>query len=361
MIPVSVHIVKRPQPVHAMLYITPALAVVATTICVALLFWAMGRPPLAALNVFFIDPLSDMRGWAELGVKATPLILCAIGLSFGFRAGVWNIGAEGQLLVGALSGAAVALAFHNTDTVLLLPAILLCGCLGGMAWAAIPAWLKTRYNASEILTSLMLTYIAALLVGYLIHGPMKDPDGFNFPESRLFHDAALLPVLIPGTRLHIGLLMALAAVAAAWVLLTRHIIGFQMTVFGAAPRAAQFAGFQPHRIVWLSFLGAGATAGLAGIIEVTGPLQQVVPSLSPGYGFTAIIVAFLGRLHPIGILLAGLLMALTYLGGEAAQIQLNMPSAVTDVFQGMLLLFLLCADLWVHYRVHIRRKHRSRI
>lgn len=343
----------RTETSKPMIYAAPVIAVVLTMLAGIVLFQVMGHNPFAALHTFFVEPVSSVDGLAELCVKGTPLILVAVGLSFGFRANVWNIGAEGQLTIGALAGAALALAYFEVDSVFLLPGMLIVAALGGMAWASIPAVLKTRFNANEILTSLMLTYIALLVLSYLIHGPMKDPDGMNFPESRLFHDAALLPVILEDTRMHAGFLIALAAVATAWVIFGRHLIGFQIRVIGMAPRAASFAGFDRKKMVWLSFLVAGAAAGLAGVCEVAGPLGQVVPVISPGYGFTAIIVAFVGRLHPVGILFAGLLMALSYLGGENAQIELNMPNAVTGVFQGMLLFFLLGCDVLIKYRLRL--------
>ena len=336
-----------------MIYAAPVLAVVMTMIAGFVLFKVMGHNPIDALYTFFVAPVSSLDGLAELGVKGTPLILIGVGLSFGFRANVWNIGAEGQLTMGALAGGALALAFYEVDSPLLLPGMIVVAALGGMAWAAIPAFLKTRFNANEILTSLMLTYIGLLILSMLIHGPMKDPDGMNFPESRLFHGAAMLPVILEDTRLHAGFLIALAAVATAWIILGRHIIGFQIRVIGMAPRAASFAGFDQKKMVWLTFLVAGAASGIAGISEVAGPLGQVVPIISPGYGFTAIIVAFVGRLHPVGILFAGLLMALSYLGGENAQIEMNMPNAVTGVFQGMLLFFLLACDVLIKYRLRL--------
>jgi simple sugar transport system permease protein len=231
--------------------------------------------------------------------------------------------------------------------------MLVCGALGGMAWAAIPAWLKTRFNTNEILTSLMLTYVGLLVLSYLVHGPWKDPEGQNFPESRLFHDSALLPILIDETRLNVGFLLALLVVVAGWVLISRHIIGFQIKVIGMAPMAASFAGFKEKRLIWLTLLISGGCAGLAGVIELSGAIGQIVPTISPGYGFTAIIVAFLGRLHPVGVMFAGLLMALTYLGGDSAQITMNLPNAVTGVFQGMLLFYLLASDVLIKYRLRI--------
>ncbi len=340
-------------------YATPVLAVALTILGGLVLFAALGRNPLVGLYYFFIAPLTSLYGLSELFVKATPIVLCAIGLALGFRANVWNIGAEGQLTLGAITGGAVALAFYEVESVFLLPAMIVAGALGGMAWAAIPAWLKTRFNANEILVSLMLTYVATLLLSTLVHGPLRDPDGYNFPESRLFHDAALLPVVWDGTRLHLGAFLTLAVVAAAWVVLVRTLTGFQIKVIGMAPRAAGYAGFSQKKMVWITLLLSGGLAGMAGLFEVAGPVGQLLPSISPGYGFTAIIVAFLGRLHPLGILLAGLLVALSYLGGELVQIELGMPQATTGVFQGMLLFFLLGSDVLIRYRLRFDRVARE--
>ena len=349
----AIRLEARGAPSRAMVWASPLIAVALTVVASMVMFALLGKDPAAAIYNYFIDPLTTRNGVAELFVKATPLVLIGVGLSFCFRANVWNIGAEGQLTIGALAGGGLGLAFYEVDTVFLLPAMLLAGVLGGMAWAAIPALLKTRFNTNEILTSLMLTYVALLVLSYLVHGPWKDPDGFNFPESRLFHDAATLPRLIPATRLHIGWLLTVALTGVAWLVLARHILGFQIRVIGLAPAAASFAGFREKRIVWTTLLISGGAAGLAGTMEVAGPIGQIVPVISPGYGFTAIIVAFLGRLHPFGVLLGGLLMALTYLGGESAQITMNLPNAVTGVFQGMLLFFLLASDVLVRYRIRI--------
>ena len=343
----------RGEMSQPMVYLSPIFAVILTFIAGIVMFTFLGVDPVKAIITFFINPLNSLDGLAELFVKATPLVLIAVGLSFGFQANIWNIGAEGQLTIGALAGGGVALLFFNVDTPFLMPAMLVSGVLGGMAWAAIPAILKTRFGTNEILTSLMLTYVGLLVLSYLIHGPWKDPDGQNFPESRLFHDAAIIPIILDETRLHLGWIIALFGVAAAWVIMTRHIIGFQIRVIGLAPMAARFAGFKEKHIIWMTLMISGGAAGLAGTIEVSGPLGQIVPVISPGYGFTAIIVAFLGRLHPVGCLFAGLLMALTYLGGDNAQIEMNLPNAVTGVFQGMLLFFLLACDVLVRYRFRI--------
>lgn len=342
---------SRGEVSRSMLYMTPLLAVGLTLLSGAVLFAILGHNPLAALRVFFISPISNAYSVSELFVKATPIVLIAVGLAMGFRANVWNIGAEGQLTLGAICGGALGLYFYDVETPFLLPAMMVVGVLGGMAWAAIPAFLKTKFNTNEILVSLMLTYVATLLLSVLVNGPLRDPDGFNFPESRLFHDSALLPVIWEGTRLHVGALVTLFVVVAGWIMISRHLIGFQVRVIGMAPKAASYAGFSQKKLVWFTLLLSGGLSGLAGLFEVSGPVGQLVPVISPGYGFTAIIVAFLGRLHPVGILLAGVLMALSYLGGEAAQIEMGMPSAVTGVFQGMLLFYLLACDVLIKYRL----------
>jgi simple sugar transport system permease protein len=345
-----------------MLYATPFLAVLLTMLAGLVLFALLGKDPLKAMQLIFIAPLSSLAGLSELAVKASPLILIAIGLSIGFQAGVWNIGAEGQYTFGALAGGSVALAIYPypEGALWLLPLMSLAGMLGGMAWAAIPALLRTRFNANEILVSLMLVYVAVLFLSAMVHGPLRDPQGLNFPESRLFEDSAGVPRLVTGFRVHVGLFAALAAVAGAWLLLGRHIVGFQVKVLGEAPRAARFAGYSESRLVWFCFMVSGGLAGLAGLFEAAGPVGQLVPALPVGYGFTAIIVAFLGRLNPIGILFAGLLLALTYIGGERAQIAMSLPSATTAVFQGMLLFFLLATDILVANRIRLSTARRAR-
>jgi simple sugar transport system permease protein len=337
-----------------LVYGTPLLAVALTILSGYFLFIILGLNPGATLYIFLVSPLETQFGLAELAVKAGPLILIATGLAIGFRANVWNIGAEGQLTMGAIFGAGIALAFWGDEGFWILPLMFVAGALGGMMWAAIPAFLKTRFEVSEILTSLMLTYVAALVLSILVHGPWRDPEGFNFPQSRLFTEAAILPVILEGTRLHAGAFVSLFAAVAAWVLLTHTVTGFQVKVVGQAPMAARFAGFSQKGTVWFSLLLAGALAGVAGMIEVAGPIGQLTPQLTPGYGFTAIIVAFLGRLNPLGIILAGLVMAISYIGGENAQVYAQLPQAATGVFQGMLLFYLLASDFLVRYRVRFQ-------
>jgi simple sugar transport system permease protein len=332
---------------------SPVVAIVLTLVVSTLLFAAMGQPAGAALYTFIVAPISSVNGIAELGVKAAPLVLIGVGLAIGFRANVWNIGAEGQLILGAIVGGGVGLWAGDETGFWILPAMILGGAVGGALWAAIPALLKTRFNASEILTSLMLTYVAQLLLIYLVVGPWKDPEGYGFPQTRLFGEGATMPILVSGTRVHLGVLAALIAVGICWLIHAKTLLGFQLRVLGQAPRAAAYAGFSGEGLTWFALLLGGALAGLAGVFEVAGPIGQLTPSISPGYGFTAIIVAFLGRLNPVGVLLGGIVLALSYLGGEQAQIALGLPKAITGIYQGVLLFFLLGADLLVHYRIRL--------
>jgi len=307
---------------------SPLLALVITVALGVLLFAVLGRDPVKGLQVFFHEPIRTIYGWTELGVKATPLVLCALGLAVCFRSNVWNIGAEGQLLAGAIAGGGVALLATADTGRMLLPVILLAGALGGMFWAGITALLRERFNANEILVSLMLVYVAQLLLGYLVYGPWKDPQGYNFPQTRMFAPEALMPLVVPASRLHFGVVLALAAVGMVWVLMFRTMAGFQLQVGGLAPMAARYAGFSARRALWTTLLLSGGMAGVAGALEATGPLGQLTPHVSPGYGFAAIIVAFVGRLHPVGVVLSALLMSMFYIGGELAQSRLGLPNAL---------------------------------
>lgn len=349
----SLKIEARPQPSRLMAWLSPLIAV-GLTLASGFIFSAIiGLNPFDAFYAFFIAPVDDLYGLGELGVKAAPLMLIAVGLAIGFRANIWNIGAEGQLTFGAICGGGLALYFYESESLWLLPGMIVCGALGGMLWASIPAFLRTRFNTNEILVSLMLNYVAVLFLSYLVHGPWRDPDGFNFPESRLFSEAAIMPLVLADTRLHLGFIIALVAVALGWLFVRKSFVGYQMRVAGLAEIAALYAGFKRKRMVWIGLLAGGGAAGIAGLSEVAGPIGQLLPSVSPGYGYAAIIVAFVGRLHPVGILLASLLMSLLYLGGEAAQMDLGLPSAITGVFQGVLLFYLLAADLFINFRLRV--------
>jgi len=344
-------LVPRAVPARAMRWASPVLAIMLTLAAGGLILAFLGRDPVQGLKVFLWDPLSTQRGWAELGLKATPLILCAVGLVVCFRANVWNIGAEGQLIAGAIAGGGVALLASRDSTRAFVPAILVAAAMGGALWAALTAWLRDRFNANEILVSLMLVYVAQLLLAWLVQGVWKDPQGFGFPQSKLFEAAARMPILLTGTRLNVGFALALLAAVVVWLMLAKWSIGFQLRVVGEAPRAARYAGFSERRLLWFSLLLSGALAGVAGGVEAIGPIGQLTPTISPGYGFAAIIVAFVGRLHPFGAVLASCLMAQFYIGGELAQSRMGLPSALTGVYQGLLLFFLLACDTLITHRI----------
>lgn len=353
---------KRPQPSRLWTILAPVLAVLLTMFVGGLLFAALGANPFEAIRTIFWDPIFNAQFASftrpQLLVKAAPLILIAIGLSIGFRAGIWNIGAEGQYIMGAICGAAAGLALYPSDSLLIFPMMVLAGALGGWVWAMIPAILKTRFGTNEILVSLMLVYVAETILGSVATGLLRNPEGRGFPGSRNFKqwDAAHNAEIFSGTGMHWGVVFAFIAVIGAYVLLTRHILGYNIRLTGEAPRAARFSGVRPARIVLICLGLSGLLAGMAGLFEVTGPAGQISIDFNSGYGFTAIIVAFLGRLNPVGILLAGLLMALTYIGGELAQLMLGVPGASIQLFQGMLLFFLLGVDVFTNYRLRIGRR-----
>jgi len=341
----------RPSPLFAML--SPLLALALTLIAGAIMFSALGKAPLSALYSFFVEPLLDVWSLHELAIKAAPMILIAVGLSVCYRSNNWNIGAEGQFTMGAIIGSILPITFYEWQSPLLLPMMMVMGALGGALYGAIPALLKTRFNTNEILTSLMLVYIAQLFLDWLTRGPWKDPGGFNFPQSRSFVSDAVLPEILASGRTHYGLVFAIVAAVLIWFMMRYTLKGFQVVVLGESERAGRFAGFSARKMVWFSFMLSGALAGLAGISEVSGSIGHLQPAISPGYGFTAIIVAFLGRLNPLGIIAAGFVLALTYLGGEAAQLSLGISDKVTRVFQGLILFFVLSCDTLILYKVRI--------
>lgn len=329
----------------------PVIASVLTLALGSLFFAALGHDPLATMHAFFVRPLSSMNGLSEWLLKASPLILIGCGLAVGFRANIWNIGAEGQLIAGAIAACGVGLFWPDPESRLLLPLMVVAGMAAGMAWAAIPAFLRARMNTNEILVTLMLTYIATLLLSWLVHGPWRDPAGFNYPQTALLPPAAMFEPFDYAYRLNTSIVFTVAAVVLMWLFADRSFLGYRLSVSGAAPLAARYAGFRESSAVWIGLLAGGAAAGLAGMAEAAGPLGQLSPNISPGYGFAAIIVAFVGRLNAFGIMLGGLLMSLLFLGGEAVQMSLGLPSALTRIFQGMLLFFLLAADFFIFYRI----------
>jgi simple sugar transport system permease protein len=330
---------------------SPLLALAITVVLGVLLFAALGKDPMRGLQVFFWEPISTGYRIGELMVKATPLLLIALGLAVCFRSNVWNIGAEGQFVIGAVVAGGVALLAGKDTSRFIVIAILLAGVLGGMAWAGLTAILRDKFNANEILVSLMLVYVAVLLLNYMVFGPWKDPAGYNFPQTKTFEAVTQVPRLMAGSRVNIGLFIALAGVAALWVFLFRTRAGFAQQVGGLAPAAARYAGFSSRKALWTALLISGGAAGLAGALEVAGPIGQLTPYVPAGYGFAAIIVAFVGRLHPVGMVFSAILMSMFYIGGELAQSRLGLPKSLTGVFQGLLLFTLLACDTLMAYRI----------
>ncbi|MFV0680816.1 ABC transporter permease [Ottowia sp.] len=341
----------RPAPSRLWAWASPLLALAMTVLIGVVLFALLGKDPVRGLQVFFWEPVKSAYALGELGVKATPLLLIALGLAVCFRSNVWNIGAEGQFIIGAVAAGGVALQAGPDTGRWIVVAVLLAGVLGGMAWAGITALLRDKFNAGEILVSLMLVYVAVQVLGYLVYGPWKDPAGYNFPQTRSFDAATQIPRLMAGSRASVGLLLALAGSALLWVYLFRSRAGLAQQVGGLAPAAARYAGFSSRRALWMALLVSGGCAGLAGALEVAGPLGQLTPYVPAGYGFAAIIVAFVGRLHPLGMVLSAILMSMFYIGGELAQSRLGLPKSLTGVFQGLLLFALLACDTLVNYRV----------
>ncbi|WP_291370891.1 MULTISPECIES: ABC transporter permease [unclassified Acinetobacter] len=346
----------REHPSQLMKWLSPFIALLAMLCVGSLLFLMLGVNPLQALYIFFIEPLSSAYNLSELLIKASPLILIALGLAVGFRAKLFNIGAEGQLTMGAIFGGGIAILFFEQLGWWILPLMIIMGAIGGAIWGLIPALLKTHFNAEETLTTLMMNYVAFFLLMYLVNGPWRDPDGMNFPQSVMFSDSAVLPYVIEGTRVNASIFLTLLAVALFWIFIRKSVSAYRLEVSGQAPMAAQYAGFSSRKAIWFSLGISGLMAGIAGICEVAGPIGQLNPNISPGYGYAAIIVAYLGRLNPIGIVLSGLLMALIYLGGELAQMQLQLPVAITGIFQGLLLFFLLASDALIENRYRFAKK-----
>ncbi len=345
----------RAQPSAFWSYGSPLLALVVTVVIGVMLFVALGKDPIRGLEMFFWQPIRNGYALGELMVKATPLLIIALGLAVCFRSNVWNIGAEGQYIIGAIFAGGVALlADKGTGAWIVIP-VVLAGIVGGMAWAAVTALLRDRFNANEILVSLMLVYVAVQLLSYLVGGPWKDPQGFNFPQTRTFDAATRIPRLFEGSRMSIGVVLAVLGVGAIWVFLFRTRAGFAQQVGGLAPAAARYAGFSSRQALWTALLISGGAAGLAGALEVAGPIGQLTAYVPAGYGFAAIIVAYVGRLHPVGMVFSAILMSMFYIGGEMAQSRLGLTKSLTGVFQGLLLFSLLACDTLVNYRLRVGR------
>jgi simple sugar transport system permease protein len=350
---------KRPAPSRLMLIVTPIASVLLTMAIGIVVFDLLGIDGWRAVIDIFVSPILLSYKWQDVATKAAPLIIIALGLSIGNRANVWNIGAEGQYIVGALCAAGIAIAAGTAGGPLIVLIMMLAGMAGGTAWASVPAGLRTRFGVNEILSSLMLTYVAVQLLGFLVGGPWRDPNGRNFPATAPLQPEQTLPILIPGTTVHLGIAVALVLPFIFWAVMARSVFGFQIRVVGSAPHAARHGGFDEKQTIWVSMLIGGAMAGLAGALEFAGALKAINLGFPSGYGFTAIIVAFLGRLHPIGVLIAGIVLTVTFVGGQVAQTTVKIPNATAGIFQALMLFFILASDVLVRNRIRLVRSARA--
>jgi len=338
--------------------VVPIASIVAALIVGGLIVLGAGENPFTVYREMATGAFGSQYQLSETIVKMTPLLLTGLGVAVAFRMQLWNIGAEGQFYIGAIFVTWVALfglpgALPDAGPWAVIPLMVLAGMLGGALWAAIPGVLRGYLGVNEVITSLMLNYVAILLSEWLVHGPWKNPVGYGFPGTEIFPAATFLPTW-GTTRVHLGLLFGLIAAVALFVVLRRTRWGYEIMVTGGSERVARYAGMATARNIVIVMLVSGALAGLAGMAEITGIGHSLQRGLSPGYGYTAIIVAWLGRLNPFGIILVAFLLAGLLVGGEQLQLSLGLSSAIAPMLQGTILFFLLGGDLLTRYRI-VRR------
>lgn len=303
----------------------------------ALVLWPAGYDPLYAYRVLVEGAFGSVNSLVEVLLQATPLILIGAGLAIAFRCSIWNIGAEGQFYVGAVVCTWVGLTFTQLPAILLMPLALVGGTAGGAAWGFLAGYLKTRFGANEVVTTIMLNYVAIFATSYLVTGPWIEPPG-NFPQTPQIAQAARLLRILPGTRLHIGFLIALVVAAALYILIFKTSIGYSIRAAGMNPTAARYAGINVDSRIWLAMAISGGAAGLAGAIEIAGLTFRLFQSISPGYGFTGIAVALLVDNNPLGTILSGILFGALQSGSEVMQIGAGVPSVLIRILQGLVLL-----------------------
>jgi simple sugar transport system permease protein len=316
---------------------------------------AYGANPLQAVYYFLLDPLSNPVRLIEVLVKATPLLLTGMAVAFAFSGGYWNIGVEGQLYMGATAATAIGLQMHNTPAWLALPLVIVGGILAGMAWATLPALMKVWLKIDEVVTTLLLNYVAIFLVSAILNGPWRDPIS-QWPQSPEIAASAILPRLIPRSRLHLGFILALLVVLGVWFVLSRTSFGLKMKAVGFNIEAARFSGINVERTLLVVALISGGIAGLAGASEVAGIHFHLIDAISPGYGYTGIIIATLGALNPIGVSIAAVFIGLIDTGAQTVSRALGVPIYLGDVLQATLLLVTLGMLLLQSYRISLRRR-----
>ena len=352
------HIVfeKRRSVSRRALVLVPAISFVVSLLLGAILLIASGVNPLNTYLAMARGAFGSWRSFSETLVKAIPLMLTGLGVSIAFQMQFWNIGAEGQLALGGVAAAWVALFFADViPNPLLLPAVILMGMIAGAFWAGIPATLKAGLGVDETLTTLMLNYVAILFSEHLYYGPWRDPEGYGFPGTAPFPEAAWLPRL-GNTRAHLGLLFAVIAAGLLWFIMNRTRWGFELRIIGKNQRAARYLGINIRRNIVLALLLSGALSGLAGACEVTGISRRLQQGLSLGYGYTAIIVAWMAQLNPLAVIPVAILMAGLLVGGDQVQIMMGLPSSVGLVLQGMILFPMLAGSLFTEFRLRIIRR-----
>ncbi|MDR3561169.1 MAG: ABC transporter permease [Negativicutes bacterium] len=345
----QIRLEKRLTPSTAMTLAVPAIAVVLALLFCAAFLALTGRHPFELYAVMLKGALGSTYGLSETAVKAIPLMLCGLGISLAFRMQLWNIGAEGQFYLGAFAATWVPLTFPNLPAIVMLPAMVILGMLAGGLWALGPAFLRVKWQVNEIITTLMLNYVGILWVNYFVYGPWRDPKGFNFPLTAEFPPAALLPTF-GASRIHIGLLFALVIVVLFIVVFRNSRWGYEIKVIGASESAARYAGMDIKRNMYLVMMLSGAVCGLAGMAEVSGIAGRLQPSLSPGYGYTAIIVAWLAKLNPVAIVFVAGLFGVLQVGGYLVQTY-GVPASVASMIQGAILFFVLGGEILTQYRI----------
>ena len=340
---------KRLAPSPTMTVAVPVVSVVLALMFCAVFLALTGRHPLELYGAMLEGALGSAYGLSETAVKAIPLALCGLGISLAFRMQLWNIGAEGQFYLGAFAATWVPLTFPELPAVIMLPAMVALGLVAGALWALVPAFLRIKWKVNEIITTLMLNYVGILWVNYFVYGPWKDPRGFNFPLTAEFPAAAMLPTL-GSSRIHFGVFFVLVLVGLFIIIFRNSRWGYEIKVIGASERAACYAGMDIKRNMYLVMLLSGAICGLAGMAEVSGIVGRLQPNLSPGYGYTAIIVAWLARLNPIAIVLVAGLFGVLQVGGYIVQ-TFGVPASVAAMIQGAILFFVIGGEIFTSYRV----------
>lgn len=359
---------RRSAPSPAGLVLIPLIAVILALITGAIFLYVngLGTPQgmtwgqVFAVYTGMLDgAVGSYYGISETIVKAIPLMICGLGVSIAFRMQLWNIGAEGQFYMGAFGAAWVALNFTDLPVYIMLPAMILVGMFCGGIWGLLPAIPRAYLGVNETITTLMLNYVAMLWVNYLVFGPWKDPQGMNFPLSKPFEPAAILPTL-GNSRVHFGLIIGIFIAVALWFILRKSRWGYEITVIGESSRAAQYAGMNIARNILLVMFFSGAIAGLAGMAEVSAITQRMQPNISPGYGYTAIIVAWLGKLNPFAIIFVSVLLGALQVGGYSVQSS-GVPAAIVFMIQGSLLFFVLGGEFFNRFRIVLKGKTRVEV